>query len=78
VLGDWVELPLVNPLQIKLARVVKCALTGDLENEVRFCIPPFKMKEAHYLKAQIVRIAFNTQIAPTGVYKLSETQGTLR
>jgi len=77
-LGEWIELPLISPQQLSVARLIKVAMKGDLHRKIEKTIPPFPGTEAHYLRAQIVRIAFNTQIAPNGVFKLSEKQGKLK
>ena len=72
VLGEWIELPLVSPQQIQISRIIKHTLSGNLQKKIDNTMPTFPGTEAHYLKAQIVRIAFSTQISPNGVYKLSE------
>lgn len=77
VFGEWVELPLIGPHHLLAARLIKHTFTGDLEAEIAGTIPPFSGTEAHYLRAQIVRIAFNTQIAPANVYKPSEKGGRI-
>lgn len=71
VLGEWHELPLVTPQQIRAARQIKYIFTGDLNSEVK-SYPPFPGKEKHLLKAQIVRISCAAVLAPKGLYKTQE------
>lgn len=73
VLGSWVELPLISPQQLSASRLIKCALYGDIHRPITGTLPPFNGNEAHYLRCQVVRLAFNTQIAPNDVFKISET-----
>jgi len=72
-MDKWVELPLISPQHIIIARLiltVKCDIdrkikymfTGDLERRVK-TYPKFRGKEKHLLKAQIVRISFGTELA---------------
>jgi radial spoke head protein 4A len=67
-------LPAVGPDHINVSRLVKHALTGDLESDVR-TLPPFPGKEKHFLKAQLTRILFNCEIAPTGCFKTVDEKG---
>jgi len=62
---EWVRLPDVQPDQIKAARNIKRAFTGDLTSPVH-SKAPFPGKEAQYLRAQIARISMDTRIAPKG------------
>lgn len=64
---DWVELPLVTPKQIKTARLIKYVFTGNLNANVK-SYPAFDGLEKHLLKAQLVRITHNCEIAPKGLY----------
>lgn len=48
-------------------------LYGDLHRPIKGTLPAFPGTEAHYLRCQIVRLAFNTQIAPNDVFKIAET-----
>jgi radial spoke head protein 4A len=57
----------VTPEQIRTARLIKYVFTGELDSPV-VSSPPFKGKEKHLLKAQIVRITHNCEIAPKGLY----------
>ncbi|CAD8116456.1 unnamed protein product [Paramecium sonneborni] len=68
---DWIELPLVTPQQINVARQIKYIFTGNLEADV-ITNPYFFGKEKHLLKAQIVRITQSTVIIPKGQYILRE------
>ncbi|EGR34905.1 radial spoke head protein, putative [Ichthyophthirius multifiliis] len=72
-LKQWVELPLVTPQQIQQVRQIKYVFTGNLNNEIKN-FPPFQGQEAHFLKAQIVRISSSCILVPKGVYEVnSET-----
>jgi hypothetical protein len=55
VTDNWVELPLITPKQIQVARQVKVLFSGDLNKEIK-TYPTFPGKEKHLLKVQIVRI----------------------
>lgn len=65
---EWIELPIVTPKQITLARQIKKFLTGDLEAEI-VSYPCFCGKEKHYLRAMIARITAGTYIAPKNYYR---------
>ncbi|XP_012275774.1 radial spoke head protein 6 homolog A [Orussus abietinus] len=66
-LDDWVELPLVTPKQIVVARQIVHCCTGNL-NSPLFTYPPFPGKEENYLRAQIARISAATLISPIGYF----------
>lgn len=66
--GDWVELPIVNPDQLRTSRKIKYMFTGDLNRDV-ISNPNFNGKEMHLLKCQIVRISCSTTIVPAGLYQ---------
>lgn len=65
--SQWTELPLVTPHQMRAARLIKYAFTGDLAKNV-VSSPPFHGQEKHLLKAQLVRITHNCEIVPKGLY----------
>ena len=44
--GDWVELPIITPAQLKISRKIKYIFSGDLEKVV-LSNPLFPGKEAH-------------------------------
>jgi radial spoke head protein 4A len=69
--AGWVELPQVTPEQVKLARLIKHIVRGELEADVQG-YPKFPGKEKHFLKAQIVRITHACELAPKGLYKMHE------
>ena len=68
---QWVQLPDLYPQDIKAAREVKVALSGDLERPI-ITNPFFFKKEKHYLRAQIARISQSTTLVPKGLYKITE------
>jgi len=72
-LGNWVELPLITPKHILMARKIKHIFTGNLEANI-ITNPFFFGKEKHYLKAQIVRMSYTTGIVPRGLYKMTEEE----
>ena len=55
ILGDWVELPLIGPDHITVARQIRYVFSGELDRKV-VTNPNFNGLEKHLLKAQIVRI----------------------
>ena len=61
------ELPLIEPDQITASRKVKYLFTGDLNAQVS-CYPPFPGQEKHLLKAQLIRVTHNCEVAPKGLY----------
>lgn len=73
--GPWVELPVITPKHVLMARKIKHIFTGNLEANI-ITNPFFFGKEKHYLKAQIVRIAYNTGIVPGGLYKITEEENS--
>lgn len=64
---NWIELPIVTPKQIDVARKIKKFFTGDLETEI-FSFPLFPGREKHLLRATIARITCGTYISPSGYY----------
>lgn len=74
-LDGWIELPLVSSEQVRVSRQVKLVLSGNLKKIIKGTFPLFIGTEAHYLKCQIVRISFSTQIAPAGVFKQNDEDG---
>lgn len=67
ILEDWVQLPDLNPEQIRAARQIKHVMTGDLNGHLN-TNPPFPGRERHFLRAQIGRISHASTIAPAGLY----------
>ncbi len=65
--NEWHELPLITSAHVKTARLLKYTFTGNLNAEVK-SYPVFKGKEEHLLKAQLVRITHNCEVAPKGLY----------
>lgn len=57
----FVQLPLLTPEQIRLARKIQQFFTGDLEAPVR-CDFNYPGMEKHLLRAQIQRISAGTQV----------------
>lgn len=57
----------MTPQQLRSARLIKYAFTGDLSKKV-VSSPPFQGQERHLLKAQLVRITHNCEIVPKGQY----------
>lgn len=68
--GDWVELPIVTPQQMRVSRKIKHLFTGDLEAPL-FCNPFFNGKEKHLLKCQILRITAACTIVPRTMYNVN-------
>ena len=65
--GDWTELPIITPSQVKTSRRIKYVFTGDLERGI--CTNPhFDGKEKHLLKCQIVRIVHSSTLVPRTKY----------
>ncbi|KAF5307476.1 hypothetical protein FQR65_LT06831 [Abscondita terminalis] len=64
---DWVRLPNVTPLQIRVSRKIKKSFTGMLTQEI-ITYPHFPGTESNYLRAQLARISAGTQISPLGFY----------
>ena len=65
---------MITPEQLKASREVKYIFTGELDRSVDH-YPPYPGKEKHLLKAQIVRITHSCELAPKGLYKISEENG---
>jgi len=65
--GAWTRLPDVIPERLQEARHIRKYLTGHLNATVD-SYPPFKGKEAQYLRCQIARISAATVISPKGYY----------
>ncbi|KAL5283104.1 RSPH4A family protein [Megaselia abdita] len=72
---NWIELPIVTPKQIDVARKIKKLFTGNLETEI-FSFPLFPGREKHLLRATIARITSGTLISPSGYYKRQGKQIT--
>jgi len=70
-LGDWIQLPDVQPHHLIFARLFKKKLTGNLNAEIDTC-PPFPGKERHLLRAQLGRIQHSAQLAPKGMFEVDE------
>ena len=66
--AEWIELPLITPEHVKVARKIKKYFTGHLESQV-FASPKFAGLEKHYLKAQLVRMTSSLEIVPKGIFK---------
>jgi radial spoke head protein 4A len=47
---DWIQLPDVQPEQINVAKLIKKAMTGNLNAKVDSC-PVFPGTERHFLRA---------------------------
>lgn len=67
----WKLLPDVSAGQINASRVIKRALTGDLDADV-VSSPPFPWKESVLLRALLSRIVSGTFIAPVGAMEEPE------
>lgn len=72
-LGEWTQLPDLEPKDIAAARSIKVLFTGDLERDI-ITNPFFFGKEKDYLRAQIARISHGTTVVPNGIYKLGEPE----
>ena len=69
-LGEWTQLPELEPTDLEAARQIKVLLTGDLEADI-ITNPFFFGKEKQYLRAQIARISHGTSLIPRGYYKIT-------
>lgn len=76
IMEDWIELPVIGPEHINVARVVKYQFRGNLNASVKTLVP-FNGKEKHFLKAQLVRITHNCEIYPAGLYTPDDEKGNL-
>lgn len=65
---NWIELPIVTPKQIDVARNIKKFFTGCLETEI-FSFPLFPGREKHLLRATIARITSGTYVSPNEYYR---------
>ena len=65
----WTRLPSVSPADIVASRKIYKYFTGNLETEIS--VYP-ALKEKHYLRAQIARIAAGTVISPKGFYNCED------
>lgn len=71
-LGEpWIQLPDLNPAQIRTARQIYKHFTGNLDQPI-LSFPYFLGTEKNYLRAQIARISAATHIAPAGFYSFGE------
>jgi radial spoke head protein 4A len=68
--GDWKELPVVTPTQLKISRRIKFIFSGDINKDI-FTNPFFPGKEGHLLKCQIVRITFGCTIVPRTMFNVN-------
>lgn len=62
---------MITPAQLRASRFIKYTFTGDLKAEIK-SYPVFPGKEEHLLKAQLVRITHNCEVAPKGLYGPTE------
>ena len=69
--NSWTELPDITPAQLKVSRLIRKLLTGNLNAPV-ISNPHFPGKEKELLRAQIARITHGTYIEPKGLHKLVE------
>lgn len=67
--GNWTRLPDATPAQLRVSREITKFFTGNLDTSIN-SYPPFPGMEAHYLRAQIARIAHSTSICPREYYVL--------
>ncbi|XP_055848336.1 radial spoke head protein 6 homolog A-like [Episyrphus balteatus] len=65
---EWVELPVVDPEQVKISRKIKKILTGELNADI-ISFPDFPGSEKNYLRAMIARITSGTYVAPNNYYR---------
>ena len=70
-LSEWSQLPDLSPNDLRAARQIKVAFTGDLNRPV-YTNPFFFGQEKHYLRAQISRITHSTTLIPKGLYRTVE------
>jgi Radial spokehead-like protein len=70
-LESWTQLPDLAPSDVQAAREVKVHFSGELERRI-VTNPFFFKREKHFLRAQISRITFATNIAPKGLYKVND------
>lgn len=59
IIGDWIQLPDVEPEHIVHSKFIKRLLTGNLNAEVS-AYPPFPGKERNLLRALLARIQHST------------------
>ena len=69
--GKWTKLPNVWPDQLISARQLARFFTGDLNAPVKGH-PPFPGTEKAYLRAQIARINADCELAPAGIFGVSD------
>lgn len=74
-LDEYVELPDVTQLQIKLSRMFKYYLTGNLNVSVKSFFP-FPGKESHLLKCYILRITHSCCIVPEGYLEIKQIENS--
>lgn len=75
VLDEYIELPDVNQNQIKLSRMFKYQLTGNLNASVKSFFP-FPGKESHLLKCYILRITHSSCIVPEGYLEIKQIENS--
>ncbi len=69
---EWIELPDVRPSLLRGARKIRYVFTGNLKRQI-ITNPHFNGTEKDYLRCQIARISFNTNIVPSiNHYKVAE------
>lgn len=71
--NEWIQLPVVEPKQMRMSRKVKLVFKGHLNRDVN--IQGFNGTEAHLLKCQLVRILSATKLVPKGIYTINEETG---
>ncbi|XP_022920773.1 radial spoke head protein 6 homolog A isoform X2 [Onthophagus taurus] len=71
---EWIPLPDLIPIQIRVARLICKSFTGNLEQEI-ITYPEFQGTEKDLLRAQIARISAGSQISPLGFYTFGEGGG---
>ena len=77
IIGDWIQLPDVEPEQVNASKYIKRILSGDLNAEID-AFPPFPGKERNLLRALIARIQHNTQLCPKGLFEIDEETNDLK
>ncbi|KAK9876746.1 hypothetical protein WA026_014984 [Henosepilachna vigintioctopunctata] len=72
--GTWEQLPDCTPEEIRIARQIYKAFTGNLDQEI-ITYPEFPGKERNLLRVQIARISAGTHISPLGYYTFGGETG---
>ena len=68
---NWTELPDVTYEQLRVSRLFKYYLTGNLSNKVKSFIE-FPGLESHLLKCLILRITHSNNIVPEGYFEIKQ------